>query len=162
LLNRRPEIEFPQACVVGFGYYIEGLKNAEVRGKTLEQSLNSFEVAGDELVVGVTGVDFSSVVAGLAAGGRFVVGPVGDASALFDALGRVLDEAQKLTRTSWWTVSVAADFVGVPVLVRRTAGPKVADLVGQMRHVYLEDEHRRRELSQLLRDVTRDEVEVID
>lgn len=39
---------------------------------------------------------------------------------------------------------------------------RAKDLIGQLRHVHYADEHRRRELTQLLRTVTRDEVEVLD
>lgn len=39
---------------------------------------------------------------------------------------------------------------------------RAKDLVGQLRAVYFEDELQRRELTQLIRDVSRDEVQVID
>ncbi len=39
---------------------------------------------------------------------------------------------------------------------------RAKDLIGQLRHVHYADTHRRRELTQLLRTVTRDEVEVLD
>lgn len=39
---------------------------------------------------------------------------------------------------------------------------RAKDLIGQLRNVYWEDDERRRDLSELIRRVTRDEVQVVD
>ncbi|MFU8802682.1 MAG: hypothetical protein ACNA8W_02635, partial [Bradymonadaceae bacterium] len=73
--------------------------------------------------------------------------PLGERWARGDKLANILHDIRNPT-------DMSGDLVG--------AFRRAKDLIGQLRHVYLEDEHRRHELSQLLRDVTRDEVEVID
>jgi ATP-dependent RNA helicase HelY len=73
--------------------------------------------------------------------------PLGERWARGDSLATILEDIRNPT-------DMSGDLVG--------AFRRAKDLIGQLRHVYLADEHRRRELSVLLRQVTRDEVEVID
>lgn len=73
--------------------------------------------------------------------------PLGEAWAKGESLSQILDKISNPT-------DLSGDLVG--------AFRRAKDLVGQIRNVYEEDEERRRELTHVLRAVTRDEVEVID
>lgn len=73
--------------------------------------------------------------------------PLGEMWALGASLDTVLDEVSHST-------DLSGDIVG--------AFRRAKDLVGQLRTIYQEDEERRKELTRLIREVSRDEVEVID
>lgn len=73
--------------------------------------------------------------------------PLGELWASGESLARILEEIQNPT-------DLSGDLVGV---FRRAK-----DMIGQLRDVYFSDVDRRRELTRLIRDVSRDEVEVLD
>ncbi|MBA2661318.1 MAG: DEAD/DEAH box helicase [Bradymonadaceae bacterium] len=73
--------------------------------------------------------------------------PLGERWARGEKLAPLLNDIQNPT-------DMSGDLVG--------AFRRAKDLIGQLRHVHHADEQRRRELTKLLRDVTRDEVEVLD
>ncbi len=73
--------------------------------------------------------------------------PLGEAWAEGESLNKILERISNPT-------DLSGDLVG--------AFRRAKDLVGQVRNVYEEDEERRRELTTVLRAVTRDEVQVID
>ncbi len=73
--------------------------------------------------------------------------PLGERWARGEKLANLLEDIHNPT-------DMSGDLVG--------AFRRAKDLIGQLRHVHYTDEHRRRELTALLRQVTRDEVEVLD
>jgi superfamily II RNA helicase len=73
--------------------------------------------------------------------------PLGEMWARGDSLDTILKEVSHST-------DLSGDIVG--------AFRRAKDLVGQLRTIYQEDEERRKELTRLIRDVSRDEVQVID
>ena len=72
--------------------------------------------------------------------------PLGERWARGDSLADLLDEIDNPT-------DLSGDLVG--------AMRRAKDMIGQLRYVYYEDEALRRDLAQLMRDVSRDEVQVL-